>query len=150
MKMLSFAIIGLFVLNTNFLKITKISPGIAKNSFIHAEIPLQGTHWNLVALSNANTALEKTRGNIFIILNKDSTVTGNGGCNSFTGKYILGKNHELSFGEMVRTNVACPAIDVERKFINALAKTDHYYVKEDTLSLTAGQFRILVKFVATR
>ena len=43
-----------------------------------------------------------------------------------------------------------PAIDVERKFINALAKTDHYYVKEDTLSLTAGQFRILVKFVATR
>ena len=35
MKMLSFAIIGLFVLNTNFLKIKKISPGIAKNSFIH-------------------------------------------------------------------------------------------------------------------
>jgi len=112
-----------------------------------AETPLQGTRWDLVALSNANIASEKMPGNIYIILNKDSTVTGNGGCNSFTGKYSLGKNNVLSFGEMVRTNVACPAIDVERKFVNSLAKTDHYYIKGDTLSLNRGQFRSLVKLV---
>src|SRR6185437_9428864 len=122
MKILSVAIIGLFALNTNYLAIKKNSPSVTKNSSMPAETPLQGTHWDLVAFANTNIASEKMPGNIYIILNKDSTVTG---------KYSLGKNNVLSFGEMVRTNVACPAIDVERKFINSLAKTDHYYIKGD-------------------
>src|SRR6185437_2260563 len=140
MKILSVAIIGLFALNTNYLAIKKNSPSVTKNSSMPAETPLQGTRWDLVAFANTNIASEKMPGNIYIILNKDSTVTGNGGCNSFTGKYSLGKNNGLSFGEMVRTNVACPAIDVERKFINSLAKTDHYSINGDTLSLNRGQF----------
>ena len=150
MKILSVAIIGLFTLNTNFLMIKKISPGIAKNSFIPAELPLLGTHWDLIALSNTNAPLEKTPGKVFLILNKDSTVTGNGGCNSFTGKYSLGKDNAIYFGEMARTNISCSAIDLERRFINALAKTDNYYVKGDTLSLNRGRFNSLVKFVAAQ
>lgn len=121
---------------------------MTKNSSIPAEIPLQGTRWNLVSLSNVNTALDKTPGNAYLILNKDSTVTGNGGCNSFTGKYSLGKNNAIYFGEMARTNISCSAIDLERRFINALAKTDNYYVKGDTLSLNRGRLSSLAKFVA--
>ncbi len=150
MKILSVAIIGLFALNMNYLTIKNISRGTAKNSFIHAEIPLLGTHWDLVALSDTKIPLEKTSGKIYLILNKDSSVTGNGGCNSFTGKYGLGKDDAIFFGEMARTNIACPDVDLERRFINALAKTDHYVVKGDTLSLNSGRFKSLAKFVAAQ
>ena len=150
MKILLVVIIGFITVNMSSMTLKRNIPNMAKSSFISAEVPLQGTRWNLVSLSNANTALDKTPGTAYLILNKDSTVTGNGGCNSFDGKYSLGKDNAIYFGEMARTNLSCSAIDLERRFINALAKTDNYYVKGDTLSLNRGRFNSLVKFVAAQ
>lgn len=141
MKIIFVVIVGLLSLNLNY-------PTIKRSSFIPAQPPIEGTRWNLIALSNTKIPAEKTSGTMYFILNKDSTVTGNGGCNIFRGKYSLRKDNVIFFGEIVRTNIACPDIDLERKYIDALAKADQYNLKGDTLSLDRGKFKSLAKFVA--
>ncbi len=112
-------------------------------------VPLQGTRWNLVELSNKVIPANATAKNMFLVLKSDSTLTGNGGCNAFSGNYSLGKNNAIAFGGMVRTNILCPGIDFERKYLNALAKADHYNVNGDTLILK-NQLLSLAKFTAAR
>jgi len=110
-------------------------------------VPLEGTRWNLIELSNKTIPANATAKNMFLVLKSDSTVAGNGGCNAFSGNYSLGKDNEISFGDMVRTNVLCSGIDFERKYLDALAKADHYNVNGDTLTLK-NQLVNLAKFVA--
>lgn len=150
MKILTIAIIGLITLSMNKIGLKKISSEDAKKPLVTIDAPLVGTRWALVELSNTKIPLNPASNAIFFLLRKDSTVSGNGGCNTFTGHYALGKNSRIQFGEMVRTNVSCQAIDVERKFINALARTDHYSLVEDTLLLNRGASMNLAKFVAAR
>lgn len=150
MKILTIAIIGIITLSMNKIGLKKISSNDTKKPHVAMDAPLVGTHWNLVELSNTKIPSNLASHAIFFMLRKDSTVSGNGGCNTFTGRYDLGNNNKIDFGEMVRTNVSCQAIDVERKFINALARSDHYYLVEDTLLLNRGASMSLAKFVAVR
>jgi heat shock protein HslJ len=111
--------------------------------------PLQNIHWKLVELGGKEIPGNATAKEMFIVFKNDSTVSGNGGCNTFSGMYSLGKNNEISFGEMVRTNMLCSGVDFERKYINALSKTDHYKITGDTLSLR-NQLVIIAKFIGKK
>lgn len=150
MKILTMAFIGLITLSMNRIGLKKIGSGISEKSFVNTAAPLVGTRWALMELSNTKISSNPTSHNIFFILEKDSTVSGNGGCNTFKGGYTLGKNNSIQFGEIVRTNVSCEAIAVEQKFINALAGADHYYLTGDTLLLNRGASMNLAKFVGVR
>jgi len=150
MKILTMAFIGLITLSMNKIGLKKIGSSTSEKSFVKAASPLVGTHWTLIELSNTKIPSNTTSNGIFFILKKDSTVSGNGGCNTFTTRYALGKNNRIQFGEMVRTNVSCEAIAVEQKFINALASADHYYLTGDTLLLNRGASVNLAKFVGVR
>ncbi len=148
MKILLASLIGLFTMANN---IPSYKGNLNKNiqAFISSNVPLEGTHWKLIELSNTMIPANATSKDMFLILKSDSTVTGNGGCNTFSGSYSLGKKDEISFGAVVRTNVSCPGIDYESQFLNALAKVDHYDIKGDTLFLQ-NQMLSLAKFVAER
>lgn len=115
----------------------------------NADLPLLNTHWELIELSGKMIPSNATSKEMFMVLKNDSTVTGNGGCNAFSGHYSLDKNNEISFGEMVRTNILCGGIDFERKYLNALSKTDHYKIIGNTLSLQ-NQFTELAKFTGKK
>ncbi len=150
MKILTIALIGLMTLSVNKIESKQIDSGTSEKSVFKTDAPLVGPRWALVELSNEKIPLNPTSSASFLMLKKDSVVTGNGGCNTFNGVYALGKNNTIRFGEMVRTNVSCPAIEVESKFINALARVDHYYMVKDTLLLNRGASMNLAKFIATR
>lgn len=137
MKLLFAIFIGCFALAM------KIEP--LKNT----ELPLQNIHWKLIELSGKFIPANATAKEMFMVLKNDSTAAGNGGCNAFSGHYSLGKNNEISFGEMVRTNILCGGIDFERKYLDVLSKTDHYKISGDTLSLQ-NQFIDLAKFVGKK
>jgi heat shock protein HslJ len=109
------------------------------------DLPLQNTHWQLIELNGKKIAANAASKPMYLVFKSDSTVKGNGGCNSFSGGYATGKNNEISFGELVRTNVLCPAIEYERNYLNALAKTNHYQIMGNTLSLQ-NKFTVLAKF----
>jgi heat shock protein HslJ len=85
---------------------------------------------------------------MYIILKSDSTVSGNGGCNEFSGTYSLGKNYDIIFGELVRTNILCPGIDYEKDYLNAIANTDHYEIVGNEL-LLQNKLTSLAKFTGS-
>lgn len=147
MKILTIAIIVLVSLTINKIG---FDSGTSEKTSVRMDAPLVGTQWTLVELSNTKIPANAMSNGIFFILRKDSTVSGNGGCNTFTTRYALGKNNRIQFGEMVRTNVSCEAIAIEQKFINALASADHYHLTGDTLLLNRGASMNLAKFVAVR
>ncbi len=147
MKILTIAIIVLVSLTINKIG---FDSGTSEKTSVRMDAPLVGTQWTLVGLSNTKIPANAMSNGIFFILRKDSTVSGNGGCNTFTTRYALGKNNRIQFGEMVRTNVSCEAIAIEQKFINALASADHYHLTGDTLLLNRGASMNLAKFVAVR
>ncbi len=147
MKIIFAAFIPVFLLATVQRPLKKGTPPLLQKSFLNSDAPLQGTRWQLVELSGKKIPVNATTKNMFLVLKSDSTVSGNGGCNAFSGNYSLGKDNEISFGEMVRTNVLCGGIDYERNYLNALAKSDHYDVRGDTLTLT-NELVSLAKFAA--
>ncbi len=109
--------------------------------------PLQETHWTLVELMGKPITDTPERKEMYLILRKDQNrVEGNGGCNAFSGTYVL-KNNEISFGPLVSTKMFCPAIEYENNFFKGLSSANHYYIKEDTLSLTEGKILRVAKFI---
>lgn len=145
MKLLFVIFIGWFTLAMNHVPSKNMENN--KRAFTkNADLPLQNTHWKLVELSGKMIPANATAKEMFFVLKNDSTVSGNGGCNAFSGNYSLGKNNEISFGELVRTNILCGGIDFERKYLNALARTDNYKIIGNTLSLQ-NRFMSLAKFV---
>ena len=147
MKTLIAAIIPIFFLVKSNVVLNAGKHSATPLKVVNGTAPLQGTHWKLVELSNKRIPVNATAKSMFLVLKSDSTVSGNGGCNAFSGNYSLGKENEITFGEMVRTNILCPGIDFERKYLNALAKADHYSIVGDTLSLQ-NHFVSLAKFTA--
>jgi heat shock protein HslJ len=109
--------------------------------------PLQETHWTLVELMGKPIPDTPVRKEMYLMLRKDQNrVEGNGGCNAFSGTYIL-KNNEISFGPLVSTKMFCPGIEYENDFFKALSTANHYYIKDDTLSLTGGKVLRVAKFI---
>lgn len=112
-----------------------------------SKIPLQETHWTLVELVGRPITDTPERKEMYLILRKDQNrVEGNGGCNAFSGTYIL-KNNEISFSPIVSTKMFCPGLEYENAFFKALSTANHYYIKDDTLSLTEGKILRVAKFI---
>ncbi len=55
----------------------------------------------------------------FVKFSQDGEMRGNGGCNNFFGTYDL-DGTRLKVGPIAATKRACPDLDKEREFLNAL------------------------------
>ena len=123
-------------------------PGInSPSTATLVKTPLQETHWTLVELMGKPIADTPEHKEMYLILHKDQyRIEGNGGCNAFSGTYAL-KNNEISFGPLVSTKVFCPALEYENEFFKTLSTANHFYIKDDTLSLMQGKILRVAKFV---
>jgi heat shock protein HslJ len=139
------AIIGFGAIYMNCNPTNKMT---GQNSETLVKAPLEETHWSLVELMGKPISDTPERKEMYLVLHKDQNrVEGNGGCNAFSGTYVL-KNNEISFGPLVSTKVFCPALQYENDFFKALSTANHYYLKNDTLSLTRGKIMRVAKFIA--
>jgi heat shock protein HslJ len=139
------AIIGFGAIYMNCNPTNKMT---GQNSETLEKAPLEETHWSLVELMGKPISDTPERKEMYLVLHKDQNrVEGNGGCNAFSGTYVL-KNNEISFGPLVSTKVFCPALQYENDFFKALSTANHYYLKNDTLSLTRGKIMRVAKFIA--
>lgn len=115
-----------------------------------AQSPLQGTNWNLFSLMGSNVTVADSLGKqASIIFNKDGTVTGNGGCNSFSGNYELNDSSQIKFGPIISTKMYCPNAKEEVLYFDLLSRTDNYLIKADTLYLRNRTMDSTAKFTAT-
>jgi len=146
MKVLIAFIAGIFSLSA--FQNNELIQQVKNTSIVSNNLPLQNTRWKLVELGGKKIPVNATSKQMYLILKSDSTVTGNGGCNAFSGMYSLGKNNEILFGELVRTNILCPGIDFEKTYLDAIAKTDHYQIVGNEL-LFQNKLTGLAKFTGS-
>jgi len=112
---------------------------------------ITNTYWKLTELNGEAIANAKGSGKreIFMILNEDGRVSGNGGCNHFGGTFkISGDGFHLTFSQLMGTQMACPDLSLESRLFKALEMTDSFYINHNELQLIRARMAPLAKFVA--
>ena len=118
-----------------------------------AEPPQQllDTYWKLTELNGQMIGeANADRKEVYLILRKaESRVQGNAGCNGYGGTYTLDPNgFNIKFSQMIRTQMACPGLDVENEYLKALELADNYYLKNGELQIGKARMAPSAKFIA--
>ena len=95
-----------------------------------AKADLVDTKWILKILEGQAITTGETQRPAFIRFVQHAerlVVTGNGGCNSFHGGYEFEAN-KLSFGKLASTVMACPDMELERQFYDALERVTRFSI----------------------
>jgi len=127
------------------LKGNVISGNLA-NNYVLAKVDnlLVGKRWRLVEL-NGNPVNKK---DAFITFDVNSNrVSGNFGCNDFSGMYNLRTGNRIEFSQVVGTLKLCLDMETENGFKKILDMTDNYTVSDNKLSLNRARMAPLARFV---
>ena len=106
----------------------------------------ENTRWKITAISGL-AQLPATDKEMFIRF-FEGRFSGNAGCNQMMGGYTL-QGNTLKITGPASTMMACPPplMESEKKFSEAIIKTDNYLVKGDHLQLRQGS-TVLAEFDA--
>jgi len=98
------------------------------------------TGWEIDPAGNGHKA--------FIYLESDrSHVSGNAGCNRFFGTYMLPGSDRIRFSDgMGSTRMACPDMEAERRFMEALLQVDNFSLNDGALTLNDARTAPLMRF----
>ena len=90
---------------------------------------LENTRWRPVRIDDRPVVLAGQAREPWIMLEpRAKRVTGHGGCNGFSGSYNA-RDPVLRFGQLLRTQMACPSLDTETAFLRALERTRRYRLR---------------------
>lgn len=98
---------------------------------------------NAVAALTGTSALDATQwgspdsDTAFVAFNAGN-ISGNGGCNTFTGSYELAQDGTLSVGPLATTQMACAeeVMTAEAEFLARVESASGFEINDDTLVLT--------------
>ncbi|MBC8044574.1 MAG: META domain-containing protein [Rhizobacter sp.] len=111
---------------------------------------LENTYWKLVELGGKKiTTSGEAREVHFRLYPSDKTMKGFGGCNNCFGSYeadkLSGAANKIRFGEIGATRMACPNLDGEAAFLNALKSATTYAISGETMQLFS-EGKVIAKF----
>jgi len=123
----------------------KVLSGNLANNYILAKADplLVGKRWRLVELNGK--PVEKKDAYMILDLNTNK-VSGNLGCNTFTGAYNLRIGNRIQFSQVVATLKMCLDMEVEDGLKNVLNSADNYNVSEKKLTLNRARMAPLARF----
>lgn len=107
---------------------------------------LTNTRWMLSHLGEQAVDVPENGNAPFITLN-NGQARGNGGCNSFQGGYQQG-DASIRFASLTSTEMACPTLELEQLFHQALNQTDHYRIDGELLTLFDDKDQPVASFQA--
>jgi copper homeostasis protein (lipoprotein) len=111
---------------------------------------LTNRYWSLSELRGENIEGVSSSPKVpFLILwSVSNRVTGNAGCNTFTGKYEVSTSTlQIHFSEMATTQMICPQMELEDQLLEVIEMSDNYSLSGDTLTLNRARMAPLAKFV---
>lgn len=116
-----------------------------------ANADLFGTEWKLLELNGKAITVDTTfkKEPLLVFEKGTEKLNGNGGCNGFMGSYKLkeGNGIELTLGGA--TMMACPNLELEAQFHDALKQTKSYRIEGNTLLLDNEAKTTIAKLEAT-
>lgn len=97
-------------------------------------------HWKLIYIGNVDinaSQMKRAAHIIFSPLTKgEGTFKGASGCNEMLGTYkAVDQNLSIDTKHIAMTRMACPSMDIETKFLDALAHIQHWSIEENNLEL---------------
>ena len=110
---------------------------------------LQNTYWKLTALNGKPVfVVEQQREPSLVLLTENSRVAGSGGCNRIMGSYEI-RGHEVRFGQLAGTRMACPAsMDTEKEFLDTLPHVTRWRIVGEHLEFYDTSGTVLGRFEA--
>lgn len=109
---------------------------------------LTETYWKAVTLSGeAVLVKEGARETHLVLKQSDSQVKGFSGCNNFFGAYTV-EQDSLRFGPLASTRMACPDLEQETLFLQALSKTTRFLIEGESLTFFNEEGAEILRFVA--
>ena len=85
-------------------------------------------------------------GVVFILMKPDGTVSGNLGCNTFAGSFILQEGNRITFTQLVNTQKMCLDMRIETEMLRVLQSADNYNLSEKQLILNRARMAPLARF----
>jgi copper homeostasis protein (lipoprotein) len=109
-------------------------------------------YWRLKEVLGEHIDLAAVRGKEAHIRLKAATtrITGNAGCNSFSGGFSLSPGNRIGFSGIAATKMACTDMETESLLFRVLKMTDSYTLAGDSLQLFQEQMIPLATFVFER
>lgn len=112
--------------------------------------PLSGTKWMLKEIVNGPKDTSNWEKEIFMqFVDSSSQVRGHLGCNGFGGKFLATPTGDLAVSDVISTQMACPVLNIENAFSQALQNTNKYTIEKDLLRLQRGD-TVLAIFTASQ
>ena len=107
-------------------------------------------YWKLVELNGKDVVADSTfiKDPHIIFKEGNNRITGNGGCNSISGEYKIESLNRITLSKMISTRMACPQMELEGEFLEALQKADNFNVVGDMLMLNKARMAPLARFKA--
>ncbi len=123
-----------------------IRPGIDCTGEKSSKLTLVDNTWRLVEINGKPLDLKEGQDTPFVHLAaKDNRVQGYGGCNRFSGTFLV-KGSIFLFNKRIGTRLACvTGIDLEFEFFRVLSATDGYRIEGNILELRNREGKVLAK-----
>ena len=119
------------------------------NTKVTATDDLTNKRWKLVEIMGRpiTYSAEDAR-EAYIQFKADGTVSGNLGCNTFSGNYSIPNPLQIRFSNLVNTLKMCIDMEIENGLSKALQTADNYNVDGDRLVLNRARMAPLARFEA--
>jgi heat shock protein HslJ len=111
-------------------------------------LPLEDTSWGLVSyVGSSGSTTQVPDGVTATAIFAEGTVSGNGGCNRFTGPFQL-DGDSLTIGPLASTLMACPEPQggLEQAYLAALDQTASYRTGDTSLDLLDDSGDVVLTF----
>lgn len=103
--------------------------------------------WKLIELNGTPVASESGKKSAFLELDlSKNTVSGNDGCNSFSGEVKAAQNYRINFSKIASTEMLCQNVTIGESFLKALEIADNYTLSNGVLSLNKARMAPLARF----
>ena len=121
-----------------------------KYVLIKGKPSIEEKYWKLIQLHGSEVSPEpgnRREANLMLKAEGDR-LTGSGGCNTFSGNYVITNENGITFSKVAATQLECPSMETEPKFLRVLSIVDQYKISGDTLMLSKGANPPSAKFVS--
>ena len=96
-----------------------------------------GTSWNLISMNGDESDLAGLDQPITLVFDpNEHRVSGSGNCNNYFATYQESGHDGIAFTAMGSTKKACPNMDIDDSYFDALSKVSKYNVGAEKLTLS--------------